>query len=132
MTERELAKLFRAERAAFAATYPRALRCSLVLLDARCPLPPCAPRDLAACDVDTGEIQLARRALSLPRANLVAILRHELGHAVDPWPTRRGAERRADRIAESVRGAPIHYDAQLVQTIDPRAPHKTRPASLPR
>lgn len=132
MKTRELAKLFEHERARFARWYPSCARAWLSLIDEPCPLPPCAGRDYGAANLDTGEITFTRRVLLLPRENVVALLRHELGHIADPTPNARNAELRADRIAARVGGAPIRYDANMVQTIDPGAPFRRRPASLHR
>lgn len=132
MKHRELATLFRAERARFARWYPSCSRAWLSLSDTPCPLPPCSSRDYGAANLDTGEITFSFRVLLLPRANVVGLIRHELGHLADPTPNARNAERRADRIAGRVGGVPIRYDADLVQTIDQTAPYRARPASLHR
>jgi len=62
-----------------------------------------------------------------------ALLRHELGHAVEfhlgtdglkRWarqnrlPLPRGVERRADSLAEIVWGDPIRYDKEMVQSLE--------------
>lgn len=132
MSPGELRALFLRERAAFSATFPRCAGVGLVLLEGPCPVPPCAWRDLAAYYPARHTIEIARRALHRPRASVVALVRHELGHAADPTPGAPGAERRADRFAREVRGAPILYGADLVQTVDRRAKFRTRPAFLPR
>jgi hypothetical protein len=51
--------------------------------------------------------------------NLVAVLRHELGHLADVHRDRDGSERRADRVAEEATGERIYYDARDVQTTKP-------------
>ena len=72
-------------------------------------------------------LKFAERALSLPQANLHAILRHEMGHVVDllvaaeqlPWADLPCTpERRADSIAAHIWGTPIYYDENLVQTTE--------------
>jgi len=132
MKARALATLFVAERARFARWYPVCAGAWLSLTDAPCPLPPCAGRDYGVANLETLEICLTFRVLTLPRENVVAIVRHELGHIADPTPNARNAERRADRIAARVGGQMIRYDADMVQTIDPAAPYRVRPASLHR
>jgi hypothetical protein len=130
MNRAELATLFRLERARFvAAGFPRARRAFLELTEAPCPAPPCRARDYACAEVTSGRITLAERALALPAANVRALLRHELGHVVDPTPRAPGAEARADRIAELVGGSPIRYDRRGVQTLGRGGP---RPSFLPR
>lgn len=132
MKPAELRALFLRERRAFAARYPRCAGVGLALLEAPCPVPPCAARDLAAYYPAQHTIEIARRALRRPRASVVALVRHELAHAADPTPNAPGAEQRADRIARKVRGAAILYDADFVQTLDRRAKFGRRPAFLPR
>ncbi len=64
-------------------------------------------------------------------ARIIALLAHELGHALifgagnDTHP-----ERSADIVAEEMFGIRISYDAQDVQTIGPGA--RPRPAHLPK
>jgi len=132
MKARELATLFAGERARFARWYPVCAGAWLTLTDEPCPLPPCAGRDYGVANLETLEICFTFRVLTLPRANVVALVRHELAHLADPTPHARNAERRADRIAARVGGVPIRYDADRVQTIDPAAPYRVRPASLHR
>lgn len=131
MRAETLRALFLRERHRFARRYPGVASASLVLLDRACPMPPCAGRDLAAADLDAGVVFLARRALRRPRATLVALLRHELGHLADPAPSRRGAEQRADDIAGLVTGRRIRYDRHDVQTVNVRG-RWPRPPHLPR
>jgi hypothetical protein len=87
-------------------------------------------RDLAVCytRLEVVRIVVTERLLALPRANVVGVIRHELGHAADPDTSRPGAERRADRIAAAVTGTPIRYDARDVQTTGPGV--TPRPARL--
>ena len=66
-------------------------------------------------------------------ARIEAILRHELAHAIefhvgeaelhemaaaDGIRLPKGIERRADRVAEIIWDDPIHYDRDLVQTLE--------------
>ncbi len=132
-------RLFAAEQARFAAVYgPRSLPALAVLhvVDARCPgdKGPCGLRNVAQATWlrapggrrSLGSVELARRALALPPATLVAVLRHELGHLADARVDQPGSEARADRIAERVGGQPFYYDARHLQTVDPRAPGARR------
>ena len=105
-----------------------------------------APRDYAFCRYDprTGAITIgvAPKFLSAPVHRQDALLRHELGHAIDFLvPTAKlnnyaifkgrvlssTPERRADDIAEMVWGAKLQYDRDLIQTINhgvyPRPPN---------
>jgi hypothetical protein len=122
MNRADVQAMFRRERARFERVLgpllpPRALP-ELVLVDVRCPAgAPCRERDLAYAEAGTRpRIVLATRALRLPAANVRGLLRHELGHAYDPWLARPGREQRADDLAEYVTGAPIRYDARDIQT----------------
>ena len=108
--------IFRAERARFAAVYPRAARATLTIVDAEClGRGTCASRDLAECFTDTGEVRLLRRALT-SEARATALIRHELSHVSDARIRERGKEQRADDIAERVTGERIFYDREGVQT----------------
>lgn len=84
-------------------------------------------------DGRTGVILVAPRMLEATKDRAEAILRHEFGHAmdlqatkvpqvcerlsVDPLCFRRGGERRADALAESLWGTPIRYDDCTVQSL---------------
>jgi hypothetical protein len=117
MTPARLVTLFRRERARFARAYPRVEHAGLGIDDARCsPGGHCRRRDVAWADRRTRTVWLLARALALPPANLVALVRHELGHLADPTPGRPGAEARADRIAWEVTGVRIRYDGGALQT----------------
>lgn len=115
----ELARLFLDERAAFAVVCPKAAQASLTVVDRPCSFAghECRVRDVAYADCSTGEIVMLRRALRFPYENIVAVLRHEFGHICDPRVRFAGRERRADDIAEYVRGDRIYYDFRDVQTI---------------
>ena len=58
-------------------------------------------------------IGLYPEALSLPRANIVGLLRHEFGHLAAP----RASEQGADDLAARVGGRLIKYDRRLIQTV---------------
>ncbi len=106
------------------------------------------PRNMAFCGYGSGNdgrrigIVVAPKLLRGDRDRVQAILRHELAHAIefhvgeeelrsmaaqDGYRLPRGAERRADRVAEIIWGDPIYYDDILVQTlargIRPRPEH---------
>lgn len=131
MTRAGALALFARERARFARACPWVSGAALAIADRACTSPRhCRRRDLAYADVDTGVVTLLARALALPRANVVALLRHELGHLCDPDVDRPGAEQRADDIAEAVAGRRVAYDAADVQTTGRGA--YPRPGRLPR
>lgn len=118
MTRREARALFARERARFARVFPDVRRACLVIDDARCGPGLCRARDIAYMTHGRrgATVVLLARALALPRQNIVAVLRHELGHAADPRPGARGGEQRADDIAEYVTGQRIYYDTIRLQT----------------
>jgi hypothetical protein len=102
---------------------------TLVIVHRRCIEANCAARDVAAAQQRPPKVWFVHRALYLPEENLVALIRHELGHICDPTPRREGSEQRADDIAEMVTGQKIRYDDRDLQTVGPgRYP---RPRYLP-
>lgn len=118
MTADQFRARFRREREAFAVYRARVADAGLGLVDSYCsPGSACRFRDVAWCDLPTNMVWFVRRALQLPADNLVALLRHELGHLADVHPERSGAEKRADRIAQIVSGQVIRYDKRALQTI---------------
>jgi hypothetical protein len=128
MTRTELRALYRRELARFTKVYPRVAGTKLEIVDVDCPgqMEPdpgtCRKRDLAMfVDRRSGGLAviLAARILALPRRNIIAIVRHELGHASDVNLGRPGSEQRADDIAEEVGGQRINYDRYDSQTIGP-------------
>lgn len=127
MDTRAARATFNAERARFAAIFPHVAAARLTILDAPCPphKPRCAPRDLAWCFPATGEVYLLQRALQLPAANVVALLRHELAHVADP----ERSEAEADTLAGIIGGQGIRYDARGIQTVSGRG-SLTRPRHL--
>lgn len=81
---------------------------------------------------DACHMQFSPKILEAPSHRADAIVRHELGHAIDflvksdhldDWALMEGfelphtPERRADAIALAVWGQPIRYDQELVQSI---------------
>lgn len=133
--ERTLRDIFRAERSRFADAFPGSQVASarLYLTAAPCPLRVgCAPRDYAVArwgGSSPPSITFTRRVLLLPRANVVALMRHELAHIADPTPDAPDPELRADRIASQVGGERVRYDRREVQTVGAGGP---RPRRLPR
>jgi hypothetical protein len=126
VTPRQLADLFRAERRRFARHFPE-LAGAQLFLGAR---PRRAPhRAFAFVENVSGlapRMVFYREALTLPRRNVLGLMRHELGHAAHFATagyaiTRPGAEQRADDIAEAVTGTPIRYEtvgrARAVQSV---------------
>ena len=85
----------------------------------------CVYRDMAWAEVSrdanlnliSGRVFLMKKILSLTEDNMVAVIRHEISHCVDPFVGRSGAEQRADDIAFLVCGDKIRYDMNLIQTI---------------
>jgi hypothetical protein len=83
-------------------------------------------RQFGYCTVDPPfKIAFAAKTEHLPVAYVRGLMAHEFGHAIDhrygeKLPSMlgeklpRGAERRADRIAEIVFGAPIRYGSDLL------------------
>ena len=141
VSEREAFELFMEERVRFARVYPSVSEASFELSPSRCNRDSgrCRERDVAHCawrqkgrsgGKTHQRVVLVRRALSLPRENLVAVIRHELGHLADPRASEPGpgGEARADRIAEAVGGQPIRYDRIDLQTVGPG--RRRRPAHL--
>ena len=121
MKRDELLAMFLRERQSFAQVFPfaRVATARLVIVESRCPNPPCAERDYA-CAESAGEsvpgvITMTRRVLALPRSNVVGLIRHELGHLADR-SIRGGAEQRADDLAERATGVRVRYDRRDLQT----------------
>lgn len=115
MTRSEARVVFAGELARFAAKYPRAEGCRLIIR-AKHFLPHPEPRDLAWYDPDAHAITLIVAALDRSIGSILGIIRHELGHAADRRvDVDRGCEARADRIALAVTGSPIRYTADGVQ-----------------
>lgn len=51
-------------------------------------------------------------AVKLPRANIVGLIRHELGHIAAPDL----GEQAADDAAEDATGQRVRYDSRMIQT----------------
>lgn len=135
--EAKLRAVFERERRRFAAVYPHVASAALEISDSLCNKPgPCARRDIAFASWFRGprgkktrqKITLVRRALSMPHDNIVAVLRHELGHLCDPRAGDRGpgSEARADLIAEQVGGQHLNYDRDDLQTVGPGRPDRPK------
>lgn len=124
MTPRHLRRIFEYERDLFLRTYP-----SMPFTDVRITktdMDFIEDRDYAYYDLDNDTVVVSRRILALPIENIVGLIRHELGHVVDPY----GTEQEADDAAEIVGGEPIRYDARDVETVG--LGKYPRPEYLPR
>ena len=118
MTPSDARRIFRRERDAFAFYFPHVARTKFIILNQQCTDGMhCKARDLAFAQIDPPSVSILRRALSLPIANLIGLIRHELGHVADERIHARGAEQRADDIAEYVTGHKIFYDTRDIQTV---------------
>jgi hypothetical protein len=130
MSPTTLRRIFLDERAKFAKTFPQTADCGLVLRARHfIPAHKRKDRDFAWYDYDTQCVYIVRAALEQSEGCIRGIIRHELGHAVDDSPVRKGAERRADRLARRATGAPIRYTADGLQHATHGRPG--RPAWLP-
>lgn len=77
-------------------------------------------RDVAWADTKERTVNICSRVLDFHRNNIVALLRHEIGHLCDPFYLTKHAEQRADDIAYLVTGQKINYSGpHLIQTIGP-------------
>lgn len=96
-------------------------------------------RAFAYYDYEQQVMGVAPRLERQSPRRIEAVLRHELGHAVDSLysrghierllgPVASTPERMADDIAAQLWGEPIRYDADLVQTLGPGV--SPRPARL--
>ena len=112
MTLEALRGLFIEERARFAAVLPRAANATLTIK----PRPPGAELRDYGYVVGDYRVVLFQETQQLPVANVVGIIRHELGHVCDPYDDDE-SEERADDIAHVVTGEPIRYDRRGVQTV---------------
>lgn len=117
--EKELKRIFALMMREFEIPYAK-----LKIIDAMCPMAPCAVRDLAAATHDTGKIEISRRVLELGEGQCIGLLAHEFGHLADPRFGRGGEEVRADQIAAKTIRMPIRYDRCDVQTIGPGKIHR--------
>ena len=144
MTPRAFRDLFAREVARFAAHYPFVDGATLILVDREVSPYGRAWRDVAWANwrmsplepggLDSARVNFLRRALALPRKNLIALIRHEIGHLFymrrsEPGP---GSEARADRIAARVGGAANPSDAHHHQADSPHpGSRRPRPAHPP-
>ena len=121
---RRLERIFARELARFSAVYPHLARTRAAITvtprDRN-------PRSYAWCFVSRQEVWFIEKVLDLPDENVIALVRHELGHLADPWDD---GEQHADDVAEHVTGERIRYDENDVQTTGPGA--YPRPRYLPR
>ena len=103
-----------------------------------------ADRQFAYCkDGNPIAIAFARKATTLGREQLVGLMRHEFGHALEyrygvaELERRLGVrlpdkvERRADAIAEAVWREPVVYDERFIQCVGKNPGVRPRPAHLP-
>lgn len=130
MRRAELDAIFLRERARFARVAPRVAGSYLVVHTGR-HLPSGGKewRDMARTWLDTGKVEIVQRALRLRECDLVALIRHELGHLADPTPDAPDGEARADAIATRVGGRSIRYNEREIQTLcggGPRPRHLHR------
>jgi len=118
MTRAEFRKIYERERRRFGRYFGWLKATKLRFVSGRCvSRGHCAFRDLAFTDLDENEIVMHERALELPAENILGLIRHELGHMADIDVLKRGAEQRADDLAESATGQKIRYDLCDIQTI---------------
>lgn len=118
MTPAEAKRLFTRERSAFAKYFPWVKRTRIIILDQQCSSRRhCELRDLAFAEQSPPSVSILKRALSLPRHNIIGLFRHELGHIADEHINSHGREQRADDIAEFVSGQRIRYDQHDIQTV---------------
>lgn len=117
----------------FVHAYPVAIRIEWTLIDRPYTLLGKAGwRDLAYAEPEKHLVTFHRKILDRDVANIIALMRHEIAHCVDPHVfTRPGREQRADDIAEQVTGQRIYYDDRDVQTLDVRGKYP-RPLYLHR
>jgi len=82
--------------------------------------------------LEDGEVRITfyKRLLSLPRENVLGVVRHELGHACDKDFDEPDCEQRADDVAEKFTGEKIRYDCDEIQTVGKGK--YPRPGHLPR
>jgi len=128
MTAAQAHRLYERLRAVVAATFPRVANVPL-RLHRQHYMRRITPRDFAWYDSEDDTVNATMRLLRQPDGRVAGVLAHELGHAADDQRERAGAERRADRLAESALGLPILYDDGLVQNLDEGV--TPRPRKLP-
>jgi hypothetical protein len=114
VSKRDILRIYRAERAKFAALCPDVLDVELVLVDRHFD-PDAGDRDIAWFEQSDNSIYFVKRGLAKSLGHIVGILRHELGHAIDDRINEPGCERRADRLARKATGSPIRYTRDGLQ-----------------
>ena len=112
--------VFSIERERFAGFYPQISRAILVVHIGKL-RPDSKLRDLGYAIVEDLQIHLSSLLADMSLANIIGIIRHELGHLCDtnPYIPNTGQEQLADDIAEFVSGQRIYYDKNDIQTIIP-------------
>lgn len=75
-------------------------------------------------------VVFAPRIFQADTARTVALIRHELAHALMLYQGVDHTERQCDAVAETLWKAPIYYDAEDVQTL--RKGVRPRPGHLPK
>ncbi len=125
MTEARAKAIFDEEASIFLEAFPDALRPRFKVRERHFLASP-SDRDLAWYVIETHTVCILRRALNHSQSAVRGIIRHELGHAVDPHPTRAGAEARADRFARQATGSPVRYTADGVQNASRGTPRRPR------
>ena len=116
--------VFVTEQNRFAGACPHVADAILMVNVNECSLPDkCRPRDFAYSlpYARPQVIVFHARSHRMPQSNLVALMRHELGHLCDPVPyvPNTGREQAADDIAEAITGERIYYDGMALQTLEP-------------
>jgi hypothetical protein len=123
VTQRQLVDMFLRERAVFARSFPAALDVGLIMESRHFVKNP-RPRDLAWFDPKDNCVHMMFSSLERDIYCLCGIVRHELGHAVDERLHQKGAERRADRLAEIATGLPILYTPDGIQNSTYGVPYR--------
>jgi hypothetical protein len=91
-------------------------------------------RDYGYClsDGKNALIVFAPKILKAPKAQVDALMRHELAHAYLIAAKLNHSERECDSVAHHLFGDPIYYDEKDVQTLDrSKAKSSIRPSYLP-
>jgi hypothetical protein len=117
MTEIEIANIFSIEKGKFEEFF-KVSDITLCVHDLEY-TPGCSGyRDIAWADPKDRTVNICFRALEFHRDNIIALIRHEIGHLCDPFYLTKNAEQRADDIAYLVTGQRINYSGPyLIQTI---------------
>lgn len=116
-------KLFGIEVARFSRVFPECSTTRWTVTDGPFTLPGLTGyRDVAYADLSRTPrvVVFHRKILGRRVTNVVAVIRHELGHVCDRFAITEpaGREQRADNLAEYVTGERIFYDKDHVQTVE--------------